>query len=246
MKTTRPTRPLFYADWDDVLMIHLEVDPVALQKHVPFPLDLWEGKAYVGLVAFTMRGMRLAYGGRWTAFLTAPLATHPFLNVRTYVEVDGEKGIHFLAEWLPNRLSVWLGPSTYGLPYRRGRLAYRHHPEGGAGQGRVEDHRSGDCLIYQTDPDPAPILLAPAAPGGAVHFLWERYRAFHRRGRHLRCFAVEHQPWAMSPLPISLEETNLLVRRWPLFAEARVAFSHHSPGLRKVTMGVPSRRRLAA
>ncbi len=32
--------PLLLAAWKRVLMIHLEVDPAALQPAVPFPLDL--------------------------------------------------------------------------------------------------------------------------------------------------------------------------------------------------------------
>jgi hypothetical protein len=37
--------PLFYADWLRVLFIHFEVDAGALQREVPFPLDLREGRA---------------------------------------------------------------------------------------------------------------------------------------------------------------------------------------------------------
>jgi len=47
-----PGEPLFIADWDRALMIHYEVDGVALQRKVPFELDLWNGRAFVSLVAF--------------------------------------------------------------------------------------------------------------------------------------------------------------------------------------------------
>src|SRR5256885_11671180 len=80
-----PRDPLFLADWDRVLMIHYEVDPSELQRVVPFDLDLRDGRAYVSAVAFTMTGMRPRFGGRWLAWLTKPIATHDFLNVRTYV-----------------------------------------------------------------------------------------------------------------------------------------------------------------
>src|SRR6266536_656086 len=102
--------PLFLADWDRVLMIHYEVDPVRLQRAVPFELDVYEGRAFVSLVAFTLRGMRPCLGGRLSAWLLRPIATHEFLNVRTYVKRGGETGIYFMAEWLSNRLSVALGP----------------------------------------------------------------------------------------------------------------------------------------
>ena len=50
--------PLFYADWDNVIFIHYQTDPQELQHCVPYELDLYDGSAFVSLVAFTMRGMR--------------------------------------------------------------------------------------------------------------------------------------------------------------------------------------------
>src|SRR5215471_2168633 len=92
--------PLFLAAWEHVLMIHLEVDAERLQRDVPFRLDLWNGRAFVSVVAFTMRNMRPRWGRRLAAMLLRPIATHEFLNVRTYVRHGDECGIHFLAEWL--------------------------------------------------------------------------------------------------------------------------------------------------
>jgi len=89
--------PLFLADWERVLMLHYEVEPDALQRVVPFELDLRDGRAFVSAVAFTMRGMRPRVGGRFAAWLFKPIATHEFLNVRTYVRHRGESGIYFLA-----------------------------------------------------------------------------------------------------------------------------------------------------
>src|SRR2546426_7688628 len=113
-----PGEPLFIADWDGVLMIHYQVDADLLAPIIPFALHLHNGKAFVSLVAFTMRRMRPRFGGRLSAWLLKPIATHAFLNVRTYVRHYGEPGIYFLAEWLSNRLSVALGPRLFGLPYR--------------------------------------------------------------------------------------------------------------------------------
>src|SRR3954462_15313763 len=71
-----PGEPLFIADWNRVLMIHYEVDPVRLQTEVPFELDLSEGRAFVTLVAFTLRDLRLRFGGWLSSWLTKPIATH--------------------------------------------------------------------------------------------------------------------------------------------------------------------------
>jgi uncharacterized protein YqjF (DUF2071 family) len=136
-----PGEPLLIADWERALMIHYEVDAEALQRMVPFELDLRDGRAFVSLVAFTMRGMRFFRGGALTAWLLRPIATHNFLNVRTYVRRGREDGIYFLAEWLNNKLSVMLGPGVFGLPYRLGRLKYEHDWNARALRGRVEDRK---------------------------------------------------------------------------------------------------------
>src|SRR4051812_8696302 len=112
--------PMFYARWDRAVFIHYAADPPTLQRDVPFELDLRNGRAYVSLVAFTLWRMRPRIGGRIGEWLLTPIASHQFLNVRTYVRHDGEPGIFFLAEWLNNRAAVLLGPRGFGLPYRFG------------------------------------------------------------------------------------------------------------------------------
>src|SRR5260370_28890387 len=77
--------PMFYADWLRAVFIHYEVDVGALQRDVPFELDLREGSAYVSLVAFTLRNMRPRLGGNLETFLFMQIATHEFHNVRTYI-----------------------------------------------------------------------------------------------------------------------------------------------------------------
>src|SRR5947208_15319084 len=72
--------PLFIADWDRALMIHYEVDAELLGRSVPFELDLYKNRAFVSIVAFTMRDMRPFLGRRLTAWLLKPIATHEFLN----------------------------------------------------------------------------------------------------------------------------------------------------------------------
>ena len=44
-----------------------------------------------------------------SAWFFRPIATHDFLNVRTYVRCGSETGIHFLAEWLSSWLAAKLG-----------------------------------------------------------------------------------------------------------------------------------------
>jgi uncharacterized protein YqjF (DUF2071 family) len=115
----------FRSDWLNAAFVHLEVDAEALQRITPFEIDRFEGRAYVSLVAFSMRRFRPRITGSLGAACMAEAARHQLLNVRTYVRHRGERGITFLTEWIPKPLSELLGPRTYGLPNRLAKLDYR-------------------------------------------------------------------------------------------------------------------------
>ena len=53
-------RPLFLADWLDATFIHFALPPETLRPFVPFPLDVFDGEAFVSLVAFTQQRLRPA------------------------------------------------------------------------------------------------------------------------------------------------------------------------------------------
>jgi uncharacterized protein YqjF (DUF2071 family) len=236
---SRKAEPLFIADWDRALFIHFEVDPLALQREVPFPLDLREGRAYVSLVAFTIRGLRLRFGGPLGAWLFKPIANHEFLNVRTYVRHRGEPGIFFIAEWLANPLSVRLGPKTFGLPYRFGEMNYEHRHETGTLRGKVFDPGARCGLNYRAD-IPEPRSFESCGEGSLDKFLLERYTAFtaHKRKRFFR---IWHEPWRQTRVEVAIENDALLRRNFGWFREAKYVGGNYSPGARDVWMGWPHR-----
>lgn len=230
--------PLFHADWLEVVFLHYAVAPESLQPQVPWPLDVRDGRAFVSLVAFTMHDMRPRFGGRPGALLFKPIATHEFLNVRTYVRHHGESGIHFLAEWLPNSLAVALGPLVFGLPYRKGRLAYQNEPLDGGVRGEIVDARSGAALSYRAELD-ASVIHDACEAGSLDEFLVERYTAFNNtRGIH-RCFRIWHPPWPVAAISAHVEDRGLLAQTGPWSRDAVFIGAHHSPGFPCVWMGRP-------
>ena len=229
--------PLFIADWDKALMIHYRVDAQELQGVVPFELDLWEGNAYVSLVAFTMRGMRPRFGGRWTGWLFHPIATHDFLNLRTYVRCGGERGIYFITEWLENRLSLLLGPRTFGLPYRYAAIQYRHESAKGFLEGQVVDP-SGLAFRYRGTVDQSGTPSPPDA-GSFAEFLMEHYTAFTAARGPRRFFRVWHLPWLQRTANVEITDTSLIERHWNFFGGARTIGANYSAGLKNVWMGWP-------
>ena len=231
-----PGEPMFYARWDRTVFIHYAVDRGTLQTVVPFELDLHEGRAFVSVVAFTLVRMRPRLGGRIGEWLLKPIATHEFLNVRTYVRHNGESGIYFLAEWLSNALSVHLGPRSFGLPYRFGRIAYDHARAGDSVIGTVQA-RAGQ-LAYAGNVSRT--TFQPCEAGSLTEFLLERYTAFTKHRRRSRFFRVWHSPWPQVPAKIEVTADSLIGSTGSWWSTARFVGANYSPGA-EVWMGRPHR-----
>lgn len=230
--------PIFYARWDRAVFIHYAADPAVLQPDVPFELDLRDGRAFVSIVAFTLSRMRPRIGGRFGEWFFKPIATHEFLNVRTYVRHRGEPGIYFLAEWLSNPLSVRLGPRTFGLPYRFGRLAYEHAPDGSALHGTV-DAREGRLAYEGKIRDSN---FEASETDSLTEFMLERYTAFTWRRNRSRFFQVYHSPWEQAPAEIEVNADTLVAGTGPWWKTAEYVAANYSPGA-EVWMGRPHRIR---
>lgn len=217
---------LFTADWLDVIFVHFAVAPNELQPHIPFPLDLFDGDAYVSLVAFTQHRLRPAIGGRLAEFLSAPLAHHEFLNVRTYVRVNDEPGIHFLVEWIPNRVATWIGPATYGLPYQLGRLDYSSNRRRIVARSNALCFTAADANIFR-----------PAQQVSVDQFLLEQYTAFTDRAK----FRINHAPWPQARIDVELRCDELLKAALPWWPATKPRLAHRSPGVYDVQIGFPQR-----
>jgi uncharacterized protein YqjF (DUF2071 family) len=229
-----PGEPMFYARWDRAVFIHYATEAASLQPDVPFKLDLRNGRASVSIVAFTLRQMRPRLGGRIGEWLFKPIATHEFLNVRTYVRHRGELGIYFLAEWLSNPLSVRLGPRTFGLPYRFGRLTYDHAQNSRALRGIVEAAHGG--LAYEGEVCDSE--FDPAESETLTEFVLERYTAFTRNRGRSRFFRVWHSPWEQAAAEVEVSTASLLAATGAWWKTAECVGANYSPGA-EVWMGRP-------
>src|SRR5215213_9215217 len=94
--TRRPPRhPVMYQVWSHLLFLHWAVPVAALRPLVPpgLEIDTFDGRAYVGLIPFTMTGVRPAGIPAIPGFSDA----HE-VNVRTYVHRDGrDPGVWFFS-----------------------------------------------------------------------------------------------------------------------------------------------------
>lgn len=175
--------------WERLLFAHWQVPPRRLRPLLPAGVDpdVYDGTAWVAVVAFTMTGTRPHEGPRWTA-----LPPIPELNVRTYVRVRGEPGVWFLSLDTTSLLFVAVGRALFGLRYRRARMTT-------AAEGDTVHYLSvaGRTAFSARYAPAGPAARAPA--GSLEEFLFERYRLFaHRRGR-LVTADVSHEPWPLQP-----------------------------------------------
>ena len=219
-------------------MLHFEIDAGLLQRAIPFELDLFDGRAFVSLVTFTMRRMRLAHGGQLTRWLCAPLAEQRFLNVRTYVRQGNETGIHFITEWISHGLCVPFGPLMYGLPYRWGRLNFGPGKDGGV-WGRVKPRFGRAAFDYQARPMTGEWDFGECEPGSLTEFLVERYTGFTGHRTRRRLFRIWHEPWRMAGAEAEWADDSLLRRFVPWWREMRYIGANYSQGAFNIWMGRP-------
>jgi uncharacterized protein YqjF (DUF2071 family) len=190
--------------WRSLLFLHWVFEPEAVAAFLPpgLELDLYEGKAYVGLVPFTMRGIR-----------PVGLPAVPWLsnfhetNVRTYVHVNGrDPGVWFFSLEAANPIAVQLARSLFYLPYHHARMSLTHEPSGAIAYRSTRTRAPVGCDITGAPVGP----ITPAVVGTLEHFLLERYLLYSAHGDKLYRGQVHHAPYpARAALALHVEE-NLL------------------------------------
>lgn len=212
-----------YQRWHEILLLHFEVSPASLRPLVDarLELDLHEGRAWVSLTPFTMRGARLR--------LAPPLptlASFHELNLRTYVRVGGVSGLWFLSLDAASAPAVAIARATLGLPYFRARMS--RSASGGEHEYRSERRvvRGSRATFAATWGAGAPV---GSPPGSLDHFLAERYALFSSLAGRLLRVRVRHAPWALRAARVDrLEQT--VTRAAGLWVGDRPDLAHFSEG----------------
>ncbi len=207
--TRRPEgqRVAQYQRWESLLFLHWKVPVAALRAHIPAALeiDTFEGEAWVGLVPFAMKDVRLK------ALPPVP-GTANFLetNLRTYVHHRGVPGVWFFsldaAAWLP----VQIARTVWSLPYHHARMSLDRGPDGVTSyttERRAPPPLPARCTVrYRPEGTPS-----PAVPGTLEHFLAERYVLYaDAGGGNLRSGQVHHTAYPLQTATVlDLDESML-------------------------------------
>ena len=174
------------------------------RRLVPAPLepDLFDGRAFVGVVPFRMQTVRFAW-------CPPVVGTSSFaeVNVRTYVTHRGRPGIFFLSLDVHNPVALEIGRRAFGLPYLPARVSLRT----AGGSVRFRSERAGPRrAAFAAEYEPTGPPRAPTA-GSLEQWLTERYCFYTVSGaRPARRTEVHHAPWPLQPAAAEVTESSLL------------------------------------
>ncbi len=226
--------------WHDLASVHWRYDPASVQALLPpgFTVDTFDGSAWVGLIPFQMRRIRVPHG---PAF--GPLSTFPETNVRTYIrDPSGRSAVWFCSLDISRLVPALVARVSYRLPYCWAKMSIE---------------RDRDLITYTSRrrwPRPSEvggaesrmvIRVGQQLPASEVDqlqvFLTARWALGTTFGRRLMWADVEHEPWPVHRAElVSCHET--------MFAAAGLTAPEGepvvlwSPGV-EVRIGVPSRVR---
>ena len=197
----RPARiPLLHQRWSDLLFAHWPTAPEVLRPYLPprLELDLFEGQAWLGVVPFSMSGVRPPL----LPAVPGLRALHE-LNVRTYATLDGVPGVWFLSLDANSPVAVELARGLFHLPYLHARMSFSEQDDGLHFQA-VRTHRQMPPATFAASWTPG-TALPLAQPGSLEYFLTERYHLYTSgpnllhdiKGPHLWRGTLWHEPWPL-------------------------------------------------
>jgi uncharacterized protein YqjF (DUF2071 family) len=241
--------------WRHLLFAHWPIDPDALRALIPgdLEIDTFEGRAWVGLVPFTMEDFsprllpRIPMRG---------VTDFHECNVRTYVHPRGMNddpaahGVWFFSLDAASRLAVWGARTFFSLPYFDAHIHLQREDNVidygvqrlatnpvSLARPRSCDHdgHARERAGVRARPRPATRIrwraleaLPPSRPGELAHFLTERYCLYAMKGGRLHRGRIAHAPWPLRRAELlSLDDS--LVRAASVEVDAsREPVLHHA------------------
>lgn len=189
-------KPFLSAEWRNLIMMNYQVPPAVLEPYLPkgVELDLFEGNAYVSLVAFHFLNTKVAGIG------------FPFhknfeeVNLRFYVKYkDGDewkRGVVFISEIVPKRMIVWVARIFYKEKYNYAPIKSIVEE----GEKRKLFFSWGEGLPYRMEIITAS-FTQPMQAGSKEEFIFEHYWGYTSLpGNQTGEYKVEHPSWNTYPV----------------------------------------------
>lgn len=206
----------FYQEWNQILFFHWAVDAELLRPLLPknLNLDLFERKAYVSLVPFSMQQIR-------PKFLPAfqPVSDFHEVNIRTYVIKDGKPGVYFFSLEAEKRFSAFVSRNLSGMPYEKAEIQ--------RSEGKYVSSNAFRKFFLDVE---FAIKEKRADKTEIEKFLTERYAAYVDIKGKLFRYDIHHKEWEIKT--VDIQKLHLDYRLPGLeFAQKQPDLVHYSDGV---------------
>ncbi|MCD8443407.1 YqjF family protein [Tenacibaculum finnmarkense] len=190
----------FYQEWNNAIFLHWQVELSELRKFVPeeLEIDLFEGKAWVSVVAFTMEKIRPK---NLPSF--APISNFDEINIRTYVKSNNKTGVYFLSIEGGKKIACKIAKGISELPYRFSKIN-RSKNRYQSSNSTFNDHLNIEFTISEKLTEKS-IL---------DNWLTERYALFQDTEKSINEFEIHHLEW-----PINNIEIKKITVDYPKFSK---------------------------
>ena len=184
----------FYQEWNNAIFLHWQVELSELKKFVPkeFEIDLFEGKPWVSVVAFTMEKIRpknLPY--------FPPISNFDEINIRTYIKANNKTGVYFLSLEGGKSLSCKVARGVSKLPYRFSEIKRTKN------QYESKNSEFNDKLNIQFT-----VGKEITKKTELEKWLTEKYALFQDTEKSINEFEIHHLEWTVNEINLKNLEIN--------------------------------------
>jgi hypothetical protein len=184
----------FYQEWNNAIFLHWEVELNELKKFVPeeLEIDLFQGKPWVSVVAFTMEKIRPK---NLPSF--PPISNFDEINIRTYIKSNNKTGVYFLSIEGGKRLSCKIAKGMSELPYRFSKIQ------------RNENNFESDNFEFNDRLNIGFTIGKEITEKSELeNWLTERYALFQDAKKSINEFEIHHLEWPINEINLKNFEFN--------------------------------------
>ena len=219
----------FYQEWNNAIFLHWQVELNELKKFVPkeLEIDLFEGKPWISLVAFTMEKIRPK---NLPSF--PPISDFHEINIRTYVKSNNKTGVYFLSIECGKLISCKIAKGISELPYRYSnikRAKNSYYSE----NSEFNDQLNIEFTIGKEISEKAEL----------DKWLTERYALFQDSEKSINEFEIHHLEWPINE--IDLKKIDFNYPRFSKLIKNEPNKIQYSKGVKVIAWGKNKKEKLA-
>ena len=211
----------YYQEWNNSIFLHWQVELKELEKFVPkeLEIDLFDGKPWVSVVAFTMEKIRPKHLPSFP-----PISDFDEINIRTYIKSNNKTGVYFLSIEGGTGLSCKIAKGISELPYRYSKIK------------RTKDKYESSNLEFSDRLEIAyQIGKEKKSKTELDNWLTERYALFQDTEQSINEFEIHHLEWSINE--IDLKKLDFDYPRFANLIKNEPDKIHYSDGVKVIAWG---------